>query len=102
MLFQLFLLEETRERKFDSYARLIQKAFKKHFSRQKLMKQKEEAAGYTISMFQLTYFCFTDIFYKKKERRTHSLNRNFYTDYIGLEHKWEQRRVWTYQTVNHV
>ena len=42
---QLFLLEETRERKFDSYARLIQKAFKKHFSRQKLLKQKEEASG---------------------------------------------------------
>ena len=42
---QLFLLEETRERKFDSYARLIQKAFKKHFSAQKLLKQKEEASG---------------------------------------------------------
>merc|ERR550539_1654389 len=70
----LFLPEETRERKFDSYARLIQKAFKKHFSRQKLMKQKEEAS---------------DIFFQKKERRKHSLNRNFYFDYIGLEHKYE-------------
>ena len=43
--FQLFLLEETRDRKFDSYARMIQKAFRKHFSQQMLLKQKEEAAG---------------------------------------------------------
>lgn len=28
-----------------------------------------------------------DIFYQKKERRAHSLNRNFYADYIGLEEK---------------
>ena len=49
---QLFLLEETRERKFDSYARLIQKAFKKHFSRQKLLKQKEEASG-TVRVIRL-------------------------------------------------
>ena len=44
-IFQLFLLEETRDRKFDSYARMIQKAFRKHFSQQMLLKQKEEAAG---------------------------------------------------------
>ena len=47
-LFQLFLLEETRDRKFDSYARMIQKAFRKHFSQQMLLKQKEEAAGKTV------------------------------------------------------
>ena len=41
----MFLLEEVRERKFDHYARVIQKAFRKYFSRRKLMKQKEEAAG---------------------------------------------------------
>ena len=45
IFFKLFLLEETRDRKFDSYARLIQKAFRKHFSQQMLLKQKEEAAG---------------------------------------------------------
>ena len=52
---QLFLLEETRERKFDSYARLIQKAFKKHFSRQKLLKQKEEASG-TVRVIRLAEY----------------------------------------------
>ena len=89
---QLFLLEETRERKFDSYARLIQKAFKKHFSRQKLMKQKEEASGIyfesIVTILTETIKIFPpDIFFQKKERRKHSLNRNFYFDYIGLEHK---------------
>jgi len=74
----LFLLEETRERKFDSYARLIQKAFRKHFSQQNLLKQKEEAA---------------DIFYQKKERRRHSINRNFFSDYIGMDHKPELRML---------
>jgi len=74
----LFLLEEMRERKFDSYARMIQKAFRKHFSQQMLLKQKEEAA---------------DIFYQKKERRRFSLNRNFFSDYIGLDHQPEIRNL---------
>jgi len=74
----LFLLEEVRERKFDNFARLIQKAFRKYFSRQKLLRQREEAA---------------DIFHKKKERRKHSVNRNFYSDYIGLDHKPELRTL---------
>jgi len=74
----LFLLEEVRERKFDNFARLIQKAFRKYFSRQKLLRQREEAA---------------DIFHQKKERRKHSVNRNFYSDYIGLDHKPELRTL---------
>ena len=68
----MFLLEERREKKFDHYARVLQKAFKKYFNEQKLLREKEEAA---------------DIFYQRKERREHSLNRNFYADYIGLENK---------------
>ena len=43
--FQLFLLEEMREKRFDQYARVIQKAFKRYFNSQMLLKQKEEAAG---------------------------------------------------------
>ena len=35
-----------------------------------LLRQKEEAA---------------DLFYQKKERRQHSVNRAFYGDYIGLD-----------------
>jgi hypothetical protein len=36
---------------------------------------------------------FLDIFYKKKERREHSLNRSFYSDYIGLDHRPELRAL---------
>ena len=44
-LFQLFLLEEMRDKKFDHFARVIQKAFKKYFTSQLLLKQKDDAAG---------------------------------------------------------
>ncbi|CAI4228131.1 unnamed protein product [Auanema sp. JU1783] len=67
----LFLLEERRERKYDGFARVIQKAWKKHHARERHMKEKEQAA---------------DLFFGKKERRKFSLNRNFVGDYIGLEH----------------
>lgn len=39
---QLFLLEETRERKFDSYARTIQKAWRKYVARKKYVQMREE------------------------------------------------------------
>jgi len=74
----LFLLEEERERRFDQHARVIQKAFRKYFSRQKLLRQREDAA---------------DIFFKKKQRRRHSVNRNFYSDYIGMDDKPELRAL---------
>ena len=60
---QLFLLEERRDRKVDYYARVLQKAFQKHFNEAKIIRQKEQAC---------------DIFYNKKQRRQHSLNRNFH------------------------
>lgn len=66
----LFLLEEMRERKFDTYARVIQKAYRKYHARKTYYKLREEAS---------------DILYNKKERRRHSLNRNFVGDYIGME-----------------
>ena len=43
----LFLLEEQRDKKFDHFARVIQKAFRKHFNQAKLQRQKEEASGKT-------------------------------------------------------
>ncbi|KAL5004495.1 hypothetical protein ScPMuIL_017951 [Solemya velum] len=66
----LFLLEEMRERKFDGYARVLQKAWRKYHARKLYFKQKEEAA---------------DLLFNKKERRRFSLNRNFVGDYIGLD-----------------
>ncbi|KAJ3598205.1 hypothetical protein NHX12_001716 [Muraenolepis orangiensis] len=66
----LFLLEEMRERKFNGYARVIQKAWRKHIAVRKYVKMREEAS---------------DVLLNKKERRRNSLNRNFVGDYIGID-----------------
>lgn len=39
---QLFLLEEMRERKYDGYARAIQKAWRKYAARKKYVQMREE------------------------------------------------------------
>ncbi|VDM39001.1 unnamed protein product [Toxocara canis] len=69
--FQLFLLEEMRERKYDGYARIIQKAFRKFNAQKHYMKVKEQAC---------------DLLYGRKERRRYSINRNFVGDYVGIEY----------------
>jgi myosin-1 len=66
----LFLLEEMRDRKYNEYAVVLQKAFRKFNAIQYFLKLKNEAA---------------DLLYGKKERRALSLNRKFYGDYIGLD-----------------
>ncbi|XP_051234466.1 unconventional myosin-Ie isoform X2 [Dicentrarchus labrax] len=73
----LFLLEETRERKFDGYARIIQKAWRKYVARKKYVQMREEAS---------------DLLLNRKERRRHSLNRNFVGDYIGMDDRPELRQ----------
>ncbi|XP_036159109.1 unconventional myosin-Ie isoform X4 [Myotis myotis] len=66
----LFLLEEMRERKYDGYARVIQKSWRKFAARKKYVQMREEAS---------------DLLLNKKERRRNSINRNFIGDYIGME-----------------
>ncbi|XP_047141172.1 unconventional myosin-Ie isoform X1 [Hydra vulgaris] len=66
----LFLLEELRERKFDGFARAIQKCYRRYKSRQMFVQLKEQAC---------------DILGNRKERRKFSINRNFVGDYIGLD-----------------
>ncbi|KAK1124066.1 hypothetical protein K0M31_007090 [Melipona bicolor] len=68
----LFTLEEARDRKYNMYARVIQKAFKKYFARKRQEQEKQEAA---------------DLLFGRKERRRASLNRQFIGDYIGLGDK---------------
>ena len=63
-------MEELRDRKYNEYAVILQKAFRKFNAIQYFLKLKNEAA---------------DLFFEKKERRALSLNRKFYGDYIGLE-----------------
>ncbi|NXC01719.1 MYO1E protein, partial [Orthonyx spaldingii] len=73
----LFLLEEMRERKYDGYARAIQKAWRKYTARKKYVQMREEAS---------------DLLLNKKERRRNSINRNFVGDYIGMEDHPELRQ----------
>nr|XP_033779767.1 unconventional myosin-Ie-like isoform X4 [Geotrypetes seraphini] len=73
----LFLLEEMRERKYDGYARVIQKAWRKHVAVRRYIQMRERAS---------------DIVLNKKERRRNSINRNFMGDYIGLEGHPELKR----------
>ncbi|XP_039371826.1 unconventional myosin-If isoform X1 [Mauremys reevesii] len=73
----LFLLEEMRERKFDGFARVIQKAWRKHIAIRKYEQMREEASH---------------ILYNFKERRKNSINRNFVGDYLGMEDRPELRQ----------
>ncbi|OCT89536.1 unconventional myosin-Ie [Xenopus laevis] len=73
----LFLLEEMRERKYDGYARSIQKAWRKYVARKKYVQMREQAS---------------DLFLNKKERRRNSINRNFIGDYIGMDEHPELRQ----------
>uniref|UniRef100_A0A8C8VII6 Myosin IE n=1 Tax=Pelusios castaneus TaxID=367368 RepID=A0A8C8VII6_9SAUR len=73
----LFLLEEMRERKYDGYARAIQKAWRKYVAKKKYVQMREEAS---------------DLLLNKKERRQNSINRNFIGDYIGMEEHPELRQ----------
>jgi len=73
----LFLLEELRDRKFDGYARVIQKCFRKYNARKKYQQIKEEACQVLLD---------------RKQRKRNSLNRNFVGDYIGLDHRPELRQ----------
>ncbi|XP_032906150.1 unconventional myosin-Ie isoform X2 [Amblyraja radiata] len=73
----LFLLEEMRERKYDAYARAIQKAWRKYAARKKYVQMREQAS---------------DLLLNKKERRRNSINRNFVGDYIGMEDRPELRQ----------
>ncbi|KAL4646746.1 unconventional myosin-Ie-like [Arapaima gigas] len=73
----LFLLEEMRERKYNGFARVIQKAWRKHVAVRKYVRMRKEAS---------------DILLNKKERRRNSLNRNFVGDYIGTDNHPEIRQ----------
>uniref|UniRef100_A0A7M4EQH0 Myosin IE n=1 Tax=Crocodylus porosus TaxID=8502 RepID=A0A7M4EQH0_CROPO len=73
----LFLLEEMRERKYDGYARAIQRAWRKYAAKKKYVQMREEAS---------------DLLLNKKERRRNSINRNFIGDYIGMEEHPELRQ----------
>lgn len=98
------MLEEMRERKYNGYARVIQKAWRKHIAVRKYVKMREE--GKTCSgcvketppgsspspgpdVFSVPA---SDVLLNKKERRSNSINRNFVGDYIGTDNHPEIRQ----------
>ncbi|PAA88820.1 hypothetical protein BOX15_Mlig024707g2, partial [Macrostomum lignano] len=66
----LFMLEDERQRRFDHYARVIQKAFRSHNSDRAVSNLRSRAR---------------DLYHGKKERRWCSLYRQYVGDYIGLD-----------------
>lgn len=102
---QLFLLEEMRERKYNGYARVIQKAWRKHIAVRKYVKMREEGKSINkwvneaplsarVYLLDLSGFLFaaSDVLLNKKERRRNSINRNFVGDYIGTDNHPEIRQ----------
>ncbi|CAG0920374.1 unnamed protein product [Notodromas monacha] len=73
----LFDLEESRQRKFDVYARVIQNAFRNHFAKQRRLVMCTEGAA---------------VLGGRKERRRNSVNRSYVGDYIGVDSKAEMRQ----------
>uniref|UniRef100_A0A7M4FW44 Unconventional myosin-Ie-like n=1 Tax=Crocodylus porosus TaxID=8502 RepID=A0A7M4FW44_CROPO len=73
----LFLLEEMRERHYDGFARVIQRAWRRHVAARTQIRLREEASNLVLH---------------RKERRRHSLNRAFAGDYLGLDARPELRR----------
>ena len=67
----LFLLEEIRERKYNVFARAIQKAWRKYAARRKTNTQATEAARLLAG---------------RKQRCRASISRQFVGDYLGLDH----------------
>ncbi|KAI9202468.1 P-loop containing nucleoside triphosphate hydrolase protein [Polychytrium aggregatum] len=64
----LFLLEEQRDRKYHSYAIVIQRAYRRWKSRKYFLEMRKKAA---------------EVVYGKKERKRFSVNREFLGDYLG-------------------
>ncbi|KAJ3303728.1 Unconventional myosin-Ie [Kappamyces sp. JEL0829] len=65
----LFLLEESRDRKYHGYAKIIQRAYRRWKSRKYFLEMRKKAA---------------DVMYNNKERKRFSLNREFLGDYLNV------------------
>lgn len=74
----LHLLEDMRLRKFDNYARIIQKAMKRFCAARVYQRQREQA---------------TDILYGRKERNARSLDRDYVGDYCNLHQRPDLQRL---------
>ena len=88
LFLQLFLLEEVRERKYDHYARKIQKCWRRFRSDlyfDSLKKQGTVRGSVWIGLPLPHPYVASSIVMNKKERRYATINRNFAGDYIGID-----------------
>lgn len=65
----LFLLEESRDRKYNFCAKIIQRAYRKHHAQKYFIDLRKKAA---------------ELMYLKKERNRFTLNRVFLGDYLNI------------------
>jgi myosin-1 len=65
----LFLLEESRDRKYHTCAKIIQRAYRKHHAQKYFIDLRKKSA---------------EVMYNKKERNRYSLNRVFLGDYLNV------------------
>lgn len=63
------MLEEMRERKYNGYARVIQKAWRKHIAVRKYVKMREEGKTVFINM-TMGVFCLPLMIFCLFQRRT--------------------------------
>ncbi|CAF1618856.1 unnamed protein product [Rotaria sp. Silwood1] len=95
----LHILEDMRLRKFDNYARIIQRAMKRFCAVRVYQKQREQGNNLKVVVVVFGgdyYFCLyiaTDILYGHKERNARSLDRDYVGDYCNLHQRPDLQRL---------
>jgi myosin-1 len=84
-----------RLRKFDTYARIIQKAMKRFCAVRVYQRQREQGKNLYIIILNFidNFLLATDIFYGRKERNARSLDRDYVGDYCNLHQRPDLQRL---------
>ena len=88
-----------RLRKFDNYARIIQKAMKRFCAVRVYQRQREQGRELRMKEFfyafayALSFNIATDILYGRKERNARSLDRDYMGDYCNLHLRPDLQRL---------
>jgi myosin-1 len=84
-----------RLRKFDNYARIIQKAMKRFCAVRVYQRQREQGNDRLFFLFlkNILFLIATDILYGKKERNARSLDRDYVGDYCNLHQRPDLQRL---------
>jgi len=84
-----------RLRKFDNYARIIQKAMKRFCAVRVYQRQREQGKNFYIIILNFidNFLLATDILYGRKERNARSLDRDYVGDYCNLHQRPDLQRL---------